>query len=166
MRHRPRHLKPRAVKRRPLLSLLMLAATVCLTAGPAPTANAQAPDSKWQPAINARWGPGLPTQRKLEIFDEFWTTIDERFAAFHGLDVDWAALRERYRPEIAAGVSRGRFAAIMSQLALALRDSHTFANDQGVFNTARGPEAPTLLLGGAIFSRLGACATVHDDGQR
>jgi hypothetical protein len=106
----------------------------------------------------------LATERKLEIFVEFWTTIDQRFAAFHGLDVDWAALRDRYRPEIAAGVSRGRFAAIMSHLALALRDGHTFANDQGVFNTPRSPQAPTLLLGGAIFSRLGACATAHDDG--
>src|SRR5829696_1600690 len=87
MRHRHTHLKSRAVKRRPLLSLLTLAATVCLTAGPAPTANAQAPDSKWQSAIDATWGPGLPTERKLEIFDEFWTTIDERFAAFQDLDV-------------------------------------------------------------------------------
>lgn len=110
-------------------------------------------------------GPGLPTERELEIFEEFWTTIDQRFAAFQDLDVDWAGLHERYQPEIAAGVSRGRFAAIMSHLALALRDSHTFANEPGRVNTPRSPQAPILLLGGAIFSRLGACATAHEDGS-
>ena len=98
---------------------------------------AHAPDSDWQARIDTTWGPGLPTERKLEIFDKFWTTIDERFAAFQGLDVDWAALRDRYRPEIAAGVSRGRFAGIMGHLSLALRDAHTIARDVGV-----GPTPP------------------------
>ena len=37
-------------------------------------------------AIDATWGPGLPTARKLEIFDQFWTTIDQRFATFQGID--------------------------------------------------------------------------------
>jgi hypothetical protein len=47
---------------------------------------AAAPASKWQAAIDARWGPGLPIERKLEIFDTFWRTIDERLAAFQDLD--------------------------------------------------------------------------------
>jgi len=152
-------------KRRRAPAVVTIAA-LALTAGLAPEAAAEAPASKWQAAIDARWGPGQPTERKLEIFDAFWKTIDERFAAFQGIDVDWATLRDRYRPEIAAGVSRGRFAAIMSHLALALREGHTVANDLGVMNTApRSASAPVLRLGGAIFSGLGACATAHEDGS-
>jgi Peptidase family S41/Tricorn protease C1 domain len=144
---------------------LVLVAAIFLIAGLASTARAQAPTSQWQQAIDATWGPGLPTERKLEIFDTFWTTIDERFAAFQGIDVDWAAVRERYRPEIAAGVSRGRFAAIMGQLALALRDGHTFAFDLPVLQTQRIPGVPIMVLRGAFFNTFGACATAQDDGS-
>jgi hypothetical protein len=63
--------------------------------------------------------------------------------------VDWAALRLRYRPEVAAGVSRGRFAAIMNHLALALRESHTQANDVLVnFPTFPARGLPLLEQGG------------------
>ena len=100
------------------------------------------------------------------MFDEFWTAIDERFASFQGLDLDWAAVRDRYRPEIAAGVSRGRFAAIMSHLALALRESHTVASDLRVLQTPRLPGVPILVLRGAPFNNtFGACATAHADGS-
>jgi hypothetical protein len=120
----------------------------------------------WDAAIDATWGTGLPTERKLEIFDAFWRTMDERFAAFQGLDVDWAALRERYRPEIAAGVSRGRFAAIMSHLALALREQHTVAFDLPVLQTPRRPGVPIMVLRGPnINNTFGACATAQDDGS-
>jgi hypothetical protein len=144
----------------------MLAAVVLLTAGPASIARAQAPDSKWQPAINATWGPGAPTERKLAIFDAFSKTIDERFAAFQGLDVDWAALRDRYRPEIAAGVSEGRFAGIMTHLALALREQHTIAGDLPVLLTPRRRGVPIMVIRGEpINNTFGACATAQDDGS-
>src|SRR5262245_45361917 len=70
----------------------------------------------WRQAIDTLWGEGLPTETKLSIFDEFWRAVDWNFACFQGIDVDWTALRDRYRPEVAAGVSRGRFAAIMNHL--------------------------------------------------
>ena len=44
------------------------------------------------------------------------SVIDQRFACFQNLDVDWNALKAKYRPEIANGVSRGRFAAILGQI--------------------------------------------------
>jgi hypothetical protein len=119
----------------------------------------------WAAAIDATWGPGAPTGVKLKIFDAFWKTIDERFAAFQGLDVDWAALRDRYRPEIAAGVSEGRFAGIMSHLALVLRELHTFAVDSVITSTPRTRGVPSLSLGHAMRSRLGVCATALDDGS-
>ena len=118
--------------------------------------------AEWQAAIDANWGPGLPTARKLEIFDTFWNTIDQYFATFQGIDVDWAALRARYRPEVAAGVSRGRFAAIMNHLSLALRESHTGAFDIRVnFQTPLVPGVPLVNIGPWFFSRFGACATAQ-----
>jgi hypothetical protein len=116
--------------------------------------------------IDAYWGEGPSTETKLAIFDKFWNHADQRFAAFQGIEVDWPALRARYRPEIAAGVSRGRFAAIMNHLALALRDSHSHAYDVPVnFDTIPGPGVPLLGVGGWIADPSGACMTALDDGS-
>jgi hypothetical protein len=35
----------------------------------------------WQNLIDARWGPGLPTEQKLQIFDSYWNRIDQQFAS-------------------------------------------------------------------------------------
>src|SRR5207249_6451676 len=77
---------------------------------------------EWREIIDATWGQGPTATNALRIFDLFWETMDEKFACFQGLDVDWKALRDRYRPEVASRVSRGRFAAIMNHLALALQE--------------------------------------------
>jgi len=117
-------------------------------------------------AVDAYWGEGLPTETKLAIFDKFWDHADQRFAAFQGIDVDWSALRARYRPEVASGVSRGRFAAIMNYLALALRDSHSHAYDLLVnFDTIPGSGVPLLGVGGWEADPSGTCMTALDDGS-
>jgi hypothetical protein len=118
-------------------------------------------------AIDAFWGPGLPTARKLQIFDQFWQTIDSYFACFQGIeDVDWAGLRERYRPQVAAGVSRGRFAGIMNHLSIALRESHTQALDAEVNEfTLPQPGVPLVWIGPWGNNTFGACATAQDDGS-
>ena len=82
----------------------------------------------WRTVIDSTWGPGLPTNQKLAIFDEAWNTLNAKYAAFQNLNVNWTALRDLYRPEIADTVnpvSRGRFAAIMNHLSLALHELHT-----------------------------------------
>lgn len=117
-------------------------------------------------AVDAAWGPGLPTATKLEIFDKFWSYADEKFAAFQGIDVDWVALRDKYRPEVAAGVSRGRFAGIINRMALELRDGHTIPLDLvvNVF-TLPQPGVPLLGVGGWTGDTSGACLTAQDDGS-
>lgn len=120
----------------------------------------------WSDLIDATWGPGRSTAEKLAFFDTFWHAVDTDFACFQGLDVDWRALRDRTRPEVAAGVSKGRFAAIMSRLALALRDAHTNAIDRVVFwRTSTVPGVPLLNVGGwGQITDFGACLTPLDDG--
>lgn len=106
-------------------------------------------EKDWAAAIDAQWGSGESTTEKLRIFDLFWDTIDRSFACFNGVDVDWDALYDRYRPEIGAGVSRGRFAAIMNHLSMALQESHTRIVDVTVsYRTAFRPGVPLAVVGG------------------
>ena len=120
---------------------------------------------EWRERIDAIWGNGLPTGAKLTVFDLFWDKLDDDFACFQDLIVDWDGLRKRYRTEIEAGVSRGRFAAIVNHLALALRESHTQLNDPLVnFNTYPAPGVPLMYLGGWGYdAHFGACLTPLDD---
>ncbi|MBN2464016.1 hypothetical protein JXD38_00115 [candidate division WOR-3 bacterium] len=103
----------------------------------------------WRQAIDSVWGEGLPTETKLQIFDDWWSKLDMSFAAFHNLEVDWDSLRSVYRAEIEDTVSRGRFAAIVSHLSMALQETHTTAFDLLVSEqTALVPGTPVLVIGG------------------
>jgi len=100
----------------------------------------------WQRVIDSTWGPGLSTTEKLTIFDSFWNTINDSFACFNNLTVNWDSLRALYRPEIEGGVSRGRFAAIMNHLAMALCEAHTCIRDMVNF-TSPLPGVPLWVVG-------------------
>ncbi len=103
----------------------------------------------WRRIIDSLWGPGLPTPEKLMIFDRVWTVVDSNFACFNNLVVNWDSLRTVYRAEIESTVSRGRFAAIMNHLALALKEGHTKVVDLQV-NSGTYPNAgvPLFVYGG------------------
>ncbi len=84
----------------------------------------------WAAVIDSTWGPAvLSIPQMSSLFEAFWDEADRRFACFQDLEVDWNALHDRYAGEIGAGVSRGRFTAIMNHLSIALRESHTSAYD-------------------------------------
>jgi len=102
----------------------------------------------WRRVIDSTWGPGLPVDEKLAIFDSFWNTIDDSFACFNNLTVNWDSLRTVYRAEIEDTVSRGRFAAIMNHLAMALREGHTNISDIAVnYGTQLLPGVPLWVVG-------------------
>ena len=119
------------------------------------------PNEDWAALIDATWGPGPPAADLLEFFDGLWTAIDEEYGAFHNLDVDLEEIRQRYRPEIAAGVSRGRFAAILNYFSFALKDAHTYFIDGEVnWGTAPEPGVPLFVVGAWLDnSRFGAGLT-------
>jgi hypothetical protein len=144
---------------------LTMAAAAPALRSDAPRISAMTPADR-RAAVDAVWGPGLPTAQKLEIFDKFWNAVDTQFAAFHGIDDDWAALRARYRPEVAAGVSRGRFAAIINRMSLSLREGHTIPLDLlvNVF-TLPEPGVPLFGIGAWFVDTSGACLTAQDDGS-
>jgi hypothetical protein len=102
----------------------------------------------WRPAIDSTWGQGLPVSTKLAILDSFWNTIDDSFARFNNLTVNWDSLRAMYRSEVEDTVSRGRFVAIMNHLAMALREGHTIISDINVnYVTLLLPGVPLWVIG-------------------
>jgi hypothetical protein len=107
----------------------------------------------WGPVIDATWGPSNldPFERQF-LFEDFWTIVDEDFACFQDLDVDWDAVHDSYAGEVITDISRGRFSAILNHMARALRESHTQAYDQGVSNTAWTPGVPLMVAGGWGFN--------------
>jgi len=66
---------------------------------------------------------------------------------FHGLDFDIDAFKDQYRLEIDEGISRGRFAAIMSHFGYRLQDLHTWVYDNGVYFTPLTKGTPLLVVG-------------------
>ncbi len=98
--------------------------------------------------IDSVWGAGYSAEEELHIFDSVWTLIDQKYACFQNLDIDWNAIKEKYRPEIAQGVSRGRFGAIINYLGLSLKEPHTFLYEEKVSNIPQ----PTLGMP-LLFSR-------------
>lgn len=67
----------------------------------------------------------LSVEDRLEVFEEIWKTINEKYydASFHG--TDWRAVRERYRPLVEKAVSDNDFYVVLKQMVGELKDAHT-----------------------------------------
>ncbi|MGD9253085.1 MAG: S41 family peptidase, partial [Holophagae bacterium] len=76
-------------------------------------------------AVDAYWGPGAEASEQVAVFDRAWDELDREYGAYMNLDVDMRALRRRYRQEVRQGVSKGRLAAVLNHLSLAMKDAHT-----------------------------------------
>jgi hypothetical protein len=125
----------------------------------------------WRRLIDSTWGPGLPTNQKLQIFDDFWNNVNQLYAGFPNLGVNWDSMKNVYRPEVAQGVSRGRFAAIMSYMSLSLRQYPTYIADLGIDSAFLKagvwqplPSPPCLILSPLFWSGgMGATLTPLPD---
>jgi hypothetical protein len=123
---------------------------------------------EWQTIIDTTWGEGLSTDSKLALFDNVRGIIDNNFACFQGLPGNILdSLTQRYRPEIQAGVSNGRYAAIMNYFAMAFKESHTWIFNNSVnFNTALQPGVPLFVIGAwTDNSHFGATLTPLPDSS-
>ena len=128
---------------------------------------------QWRALIDSTWGPGEPTATKLQYFDRYWYAVDSCYGGFFNLQLNWDSLRTLFRPEIAAGVSRGRFAGIMTQLSLALQETHSWSLDWGVDsliqdtlgNLAYRAGIPLLFLGQWGWNHFGAALSPLPDSS-
>jgi len=103
----------------------------------------------WGVLVDNAWGPGPPTEEKLQVFDRAWSLLDRGYGAFMNLDVDLDAFRDRYRQEIADGISLGRWVAILNRLSFAMLDAHTaIMNSQVNWGTETPqPGLPLFVVG-------------------
>jgi len=122
---------------------------------------------EWRERVDTFWGAGEATSEKLRIFDLAWNELDREYGAYMNLDVDMQTLRNRYRQEIADGVSKGRFAAIMNYLGFAMMDAHTYLVNMTVnVNTYVGVGTPLFVIGAwSDNSSFGASLTPMPDGS-
>ena len=116
----------------------------------------------WGKIVDSTWGPGQSVTDQLQVFDQFWDLVDKKWAGFPNLPLSWDSLRNVYRPQIGAGLSRGRFYALMSRLWMGLQELHTCITDdkvESVFNDAgrfRYRRGVPLLMMGPGGSLIGA----------
>jgi hypothetical protein len=127
----------------------------------------------WGTVIDSTWGPGQSAAEQLNVFDTFWNLVDQRWAGFPNLGLNWDSMRTVYRPQIGSGLSRGRFAALMDRMWLPLLENHTwiydwivysiFDNLPGGFFCKRG--VPLLAIGNGGLDVLGAAVTPMPDSS-
>ena len=126
--------------------------------------------TEWQAIIDSTWGPGLPLQTKLNIFDEYFGHIKNEFDGFLSLGLNfssWDSLRLHYRNQIDSTTSKGRFNAIIGHLSMKLKDFHTAAADEDIVSsTPLNPGLPIFWNGGfRTFEHCGAVVTILADSS-
>lgn len=62
-------------------------------------------------------------------FDEFWTTLRDRYCFFSEKQTDWDRVRRLYRPLAVAAANRDAFAEVLAEAAFELYDPHTGVAD-------------------------------------
>ncbi len=122
---------------------------------------------EWREIIDDYWGTGAETAEKVRIFDTAWDNLDQEYGAYMNLDINMRALRREYRQEVRNGVSKGRFAAIMNHLSLAMKDAHTAIMQRSVNWETRIQNGTPLFVVGAWTDNwpFGAALTPMPDGS-
>ncbi len=122
----------------------------------------------WQTVIDTTWGPGLPLNEKLAIFDAYTQVLTISCASFNSLGIDpteWNSIKASYRQRIDESTSKGDFAALMGRLAYDLHDRHAYALDTSVLMTLLNPGIPILVIGSFEIGHFGAVLTVLPDSS-
>lgn len=69
----------------------------------------------------------VSSQESIEekVFNEVWQTVNENFYDENFNGIDWAAMRDKYKPQAAAVQTRQQLAGIVNQMLAELKTSHT-----------------------------------------
>jgi carboxyl-terminal processing protease len=67
----------------------------------------------------------MARSQQMQIFEQVWQTVNNHFydPQFNG--VDWAALRQKYRPLISQAANANAAAEVINQMLAELKVSHT-----------------------------------------
>ncbi|GGU85395.1 peptidase [Streptomyces albospinus] len=66
-----------------------------------------------------------PSRDPRAVFDVFWRTYAENYPFFRAKGIDWAAVRDRYRPRITAHTTDAQLFAVLREMIEPLHDAHT-----------------------------------------
>jgi peptidase S41-like protein len=106
---------------------------------------------------SVRLAPTLTADLATSAFDQLWEAFDGKYAMFAlRPEVDWAKLREQYRPQALASKSAYQLAGVCADMLKNLRDLHVWLTVAGssipVFNRPRSananPRAYRPIFGG------------------
>ncbi|HET6557237.1 MAG TPA: hypothetical protein VFG54_07975, partial [Prolixibacteraceae bacterium] len=118
--------------------------------------------SEWKHIIDTTWGPGDPLNKKQLIFNTFANEVNDKYALFNSLNLDWDSLKNHYLNQITDSTSKGAFAAIMSHFAYELKGN--IARDTTVLYRPLKPGVPVLIVGADYkVERFGAVTTILPD---
>lgn len=82
------------------------------TVSASPTTSRSQPDS-------------LSARERIQVFEEVWGAINEKYYNPSFNDINWNKVRERYRPRVEQVTSDGEFYRLLNQMTGELRDAHT-----------------------------------------
>lgn len=112
--------------------------TLAPSAAPAPTSAAPSPtpappSPTFEPIAPTATLAPVADDLRLQIFDEVWELVDERYLYEDFNGVDWQAVREELRPQAEAAATPEAFYAVMYALIDRLGDDHSrFESPQDV----------------------------------
>ncbi|MFF3271490.1 S41 family peptidase [Streptomyces chrestomyceticus] len=112
--------------------------------------------------------PSKDNRDARTVFDVFWHTYAENYPFFAAKGIDWAAMRDRYRPRVPEGTSDDALFAVLREMIEPLHDGHTKLNagpDRKYGGARPGTTLPSTALlkqvDAAIAANLGPDATLH-----
>jgi hypothetical protein len=84
----------------------------------------------------------------VATFDEFWTTYAENYPFFQAKGIDWAAVRERYRPQVTPVMSDDALFDLLAEMIKPLGDAHTAIRNErrGFYGSRPGTTLPNEAL--------------------
>ncbi|MBM4790906.1 S41 family peptidase [Streptomyces sioyaensis] len=102
------------------------------------------------------------------VFDIFWQTYAENYPFFRAKKIDWAAVRDRFRPQITAKTTEDELFAVFRKMIEPLHDAHTrvvVSKDKWFAGMRPGTVLPTptstARIDKAIAANLGPGVTRH-----
>lgn len=113
---------------RPFLKRYLIILSVILAAFTSSATGAgfaQGKTSSENAASSPSYAESLSSKDRLEVFEEVWETIDEKYhdPAFNG--VDWKAVSDRYLPMVSLAKSDDDFYTLLKKMVGELHDAHT-----------------------------------------
>ena len=104
---------------------LFLTILVLVPLSPAAKRSASAIEQPSQARLSVSKSGSLSPKTRAKVFEEVWHIVDEKYYDPHFNGVNWAEVRDRYRPLIERAGSDDEFYQLLKRMVGELHDAHT-----------------------------------------